>query len=321
MTAGSLPRLVVLALLVAGLGALALWVAWPARPLDSTDRAGPGDCAACHADVVDEWRASGHAVSWTNPALHAEAIRVQQGAEADCVACHAPAPLLATHVTPPPARAVARPHGVDCTACHARPDGAVAAARTVAGAPCRPAATPALAASATCGRCHRAVHEDWLLTSARGETRGCVDCHMDVVARAGGRAGRHHGRRPSRDAAAIAAGLRVAVRVADGVLHVEVANRTAHNVPGERHFRQLFVEVQIRDAAGVVTYQDRDDIRRRLPFRGERRDDHLAAGERMPFAWTLEEPRGRARVRLLYQLLPSTREDDLTVVFEETVEF
>ena len=143
---------------------------------------------------------------------------------------------------------------------------------------------------------------------------------MAAVARVG-RAGRHHGQRPSRDPAEIAKGLRVEVRVANRTLHVVVANVTAHNVPGERHFRQLQIEVQVRDPAGVVTFQDREFIRQRLPFRGERRDDHLAAGEAMPFGWTLEEPHGRARVRLLYQLLPSTREDDLTVVFEETVEF
>lgn len=320
MSAGSLPRLLVLALVVAGLGALSAWLVWPERPLDPEDRAGPGACATCHADLVAEWRASGHAQAWENPALHAEAIRVQQGL-ADCVACHAPAPLLATEGTPPPARAVHQPHGVDCTACHARPDGRVGAARTVSDAPCRPVATPALSASATCGRCHRAVHEDWVLVSAKGETRGCVECHMAAVARDGGRAGRHHGHRPSRDAAEIAKGLRVTVRVVGRELHVAVANITAHNVPGERHFRQLHIDLQIRDAAGVITFPDRRFIRERLPFRGERRDDHLAAGEVMPFAWTLTEPHGRARVRLLYQPLPSTREDDLTVIFEATVEF
>jgi hypothetical protein len=144
---------------------------------------------------------------------------------------------------------------------------------------------------------------------------------MAPAARAGGRAGRHHGHRPSRSAAEIARGLRVTTRVADGVLEVVVANVTAHNVPGERHFRQLEIEVQVRDAAGVVTLQDRQYIRQRLPFRGERRDDHLAAGAQMPFGWTLTEPHGRARVRLLYARLPSTMEADLTVIHESTVEF
>ncbi len=328
MTAGTVLRLVS----AAGIAGLLGWLLFAPAPTSSPHahgggippRAGPESCEGCHADVAAEWRQSGHAVSWTSPALRAESLRF--GGLADCVACHAPGFVLAPDLPPgktPEARAAAREHGVDCLSCHraSLEDARVAAARDRPDVPCRPAAEPRLSAPATCGRCHRATHEDWLGAPASVRGEGCVACHMPEVARAGGRKGSHHGRRPSREIETLRGAVRLASTVKDGRFEVSIENLAAHNVPGERHFRLLYVEVEVRDASGAVTYRDRRSVKGVTPFRGERREDPIAAGDTVRYAWRLEERSGVAEARLLYKLFPHVLDQDAVVIAEGRAEF
>ncbi len=72
----------------------------------------PGDCAACHPVIVDEWQSSGHARAWTDSLVQEE----YRAAPAEvCVRCHAP--------NIPPgvnAEGTAAEDGIDCAICHQR---------------------------------------------------------------------------------------------------------------------------------------------------------------------------------------------------------
>jgi len=311
----SVARWIGIAVLCAG--PFAWWIV-SAPSFGAQPRVGPQTCGECHAGVLAEWAGSGHASAYTSEVLHAEAIKF--GGLGNCVACHVPQPMLQTEGKPPPARTHELDHGVDCTACHALAGGRVAAAATNDAAPCRPLATPALRHADTCGRCHRAVHDDWSSQDAQLRAKDCVDCHMPHTDRAG-RRGRFHGQRPSRDPAMLASALKLTLSVKQGVLRAVVGNTTAHNVPGERHFRLLDIEVEVRDAAGVVTYRDRVSIKGVTPFRGERKEDKIAPASSVVYPWKLTEAAGTAVVRVLYRLYPHTPESDMTVVAEEAIKF
>ncbi|MCI0343136.1 MAG: cytochrome c family protein [Planctomycetales bacterium] len=316
MTGSGVFRLASGAAIVGLLGWLLLSSPVP-TPTGATPWAGPASCEGCHADVAAEWRQSGHAIAWTSPALRAESLRF--GGLADCVACHAPDLVLASESgKPPAARSSGREHGVDCLSCHGRPGGeaGVAAARDLAASPCGAASEPRLSAPSTCGSCHRATHEDWRAAPADRRGEGCVSCHMPEVARAGGRKGRHHGRRPSREIETLRGAVRLAAVVRGGTFEVAIENLTAHNVPGERHFRLLYVECEVRDATGAVTYRDRRSVKGVTPFRGERREDPIAAGETVRYAWRLEEKSGVAEARLLYKLFPHHLDADAVLIAE-----
>lgn len=299
-------------------GPIAWWLV-AAPDSGAGPRSGPQDCGTCHADVLAEWAGSGHAAAYVSNVLHAEAIKF--GGLGNCVACHVPQPVLQTQGTPPPARTDALDHGVDCTACHALAGGRVAAAHTRDDLPCRPLATSALREAGTCGRCHRAVHDDWSQQDVSLRKQDCVDCHMPEVTRGHGGAGRFHGQRPSRDAALLASAITLQVTAVDGVLRATLRNTTAHNVPGERHFRLLDLDLEVRDATGVVTYRDRVSVKGVTPFRGERTEDKIAPGSTVVFPWKLTEASGVAKVRVLYRLYPHTPEDEMTIVAEQEIKF
>lgn len=316
MSGGAVWRWAGVALLCAG--PIAWWLV-AAPDSGGGARSGPQDCGSCHADILKEWAASGHSTAYSSEVLHAEAIKF--GGLGNCIACHVPQPVMQTEGTPPPARTVALDHGVDCTACHALAGGRVAAANTRDDVPCRPVATPSLRHADSCGRCHRAVHDDWSSQDDTLRQQDCVDCHMPEVKRGHGGTGRFHGQRPSRDPAMLASAIQLKLTAVQGVLRATILNTTAHNFPGERHFRLLDIDLEVRDDAGVVTYRDRRSIKGVTPFRGERKEDKIAPGSTVVYPWKLTEKSGTAKVRVLYRLYPHTSEDEMTVVAEQEIKF
>ncbi len=75
-------------------------------------------CLRCHADIVDEWKASGHARAWTDPRFQAAIAERDDGGEA-CTACHAPESVLrAGPGQRPEGRSKDRELGVTCVTCH-----------------------------------------------------------------------------------------------------------------------------------------------------------------------------------------------------------
>lgn len=78
---------------------------------------GATECAACHADTVEEWRSSAHAFAGDNPLIHAPI----------CGRCHAPIGVMSdpefmykyAEEPPPDVLPAAASEGVTCVVCHA----------------------------------------------------------------------------------------------------------------------------------------------------------------------------------------------------------
>lgn len=135
-------------------------------------------CQTCHAQAYAEWSGSQHAQSWVNPAVRALS---NDFANTDCIDCHAPRPVfetgLANRVLPRESR---RQEGVDCIACHQRPDGHMAGTLDRSDVPCRPMATRELAAVEFCAPCHdqHKTITQWRETEYAKNGVGCLECHM-----------------------------------------------------------------------------------------------------------------------------------------------
>ncbi len=163
-------------------------------------------CDACHGDVVEQWRRSGHGRAWHSP-LYQKALDAAEE-PAYCLRCHVP--LLnqrAATITGYDEGQLSRPRlednerfdptlqgeGVTCAACHVR-DGRVLGPRTlIEGQGPHPVDHhPGLADSSLCANCHQLVwpgtEEDPLYDTYR-EWQGsawsaggvrCQDCHMPL---------------------------------------------------------------------------------------------------------------------------------------------
>ncbi|HED66452.1 MAG TPA: hypothetical protein ENJ09_12975 [Planctomycetes bacterium] len=135
-------------------------------------------CAECHAEVYDEWKASQHSISWTNPRVQALS---NEFANQDCIDCHAPRPVFVTgigeRVLPRTAR---RPEGVDCISCHLLGDGHVAGTKTIPSAACSPVATLDLGRPDFCAGCHNQhkTVDQWRESDWPDRDQDCFTCHM-----------------------------------------------------------------------------------------------------------------------------------------------
>ena len=82
--------------------------------------AGPATCLPCHAAVVDEWKASMHAASFTDPQVRAP-DQSDDFRKQECLPCHVSAPIF-EHGIETNSRALARTErrsdGIDCLSCH-----------------------------------------------------------------------------------------------------------------------------------------------------------------------------------------------------------
>ncbi|MCA9001773.1 MAG: hypothetical protein KDB61_07615, partial [Planctomycetes bacterium] len=153
-------------------------------------------CKECHAQVYEEWSASWHSKSWTDPDVRALS---NDFANTDCIDCHAPKDVFATgpgkRVLP---RADRREEGVDCLACHRLPaemGGGVAGTTAHPKAACRPQLKTELARVDYCGSCHNQHNtvDQWRASrfAVKGpDYKDCRDCHMPVREDGSGRS--HH---------------------------------------------------------------------------------------------------------------------------------
>ena len=144
-------------------------------------------CGGCHEQVYGEWSQSLHHGAWTN----ANVVAATQGFERrSCRPCHSPLPVLPHGLDRRPRyRDFNQEDGVHCLSCHGLPDG-VAAARTIADAPCKPRFTPGLLDVNLCYPCHEPTHqafEEYRQSDAFATGVRCVDCHMQPRRDAPGR--------------------------------------------------------------------------------------------------------------------------------------
>ncbi len=216
----------------------------------------PEDCGRCHGETHDQWAASGHARSWSDPRFAASwAHRPQRW----CQHCHGP---LAQ--TPDDERAA---RGVDCATCHLR-DGVVLSGRPPslrARIAHRTRHAPALGDERACAGCHefnfpervaptepfRYGHEamqatvsEWRASRAAAEGESCAGCHMPLG---------DHGVSGAHDLTLIQRTISADVRLDGDAARVTLtATGAAHAVPTGDPWRRLLVELCAGDCSEPV---------------------------------------------------------------------
>jgi hypothetical protein len=346
------PRALIGVALLVGLGAVFVFLPdaeSPGAGGAASAGAGPVDpsptsCAQCHPAVVDEWRASMHAMAFTDPQVRAPG-QSDNFRKTECLPCHAAAPVFAHGIEPGTrvlARGPRRHDGVDCLSCHGLPEGGVAAARSGLDGACRPSFRQPLSSQALCAPCHdqHDTHQEWKASPAAAEGKSCIACHMERVHRVAGeagapRSGRSHAFVGGRDRDFALAGLDLRALVSDdrGTLHVELENTfAAHNLPTDSRNRALDLVVTLLDDRGVElpAIPDLGDrhpggetgsarLRFRNPYRSSGNPStQLPAGQTATLDVPLGDAARRAIVELYYKLEPWV--DDTEAHWSERLE-
>jgi hypothetical protein len=252
-------------------------------------------CGACHARELAEWSGSLHARAWTNANIRAATDDFQR---VECRTCHSPLPVLPTGLAEPPDyRDFNQADGVHCLSCHGLEDG-VAAARTLADAPCRPRAEGRLASADLCWPCHEPTHhafEEYRTSKAFAAGKRCQDCHMPPRAEGGGH---FHGARGGFNADFVKSALAWEARMEDRAVVLTLENKTGHKFPGEISSRSFLVRVSFAGHEPV-------ELLLRKPHKGEARaDDRLTPDERRVLRFPLPEGASAARLELYFLPLP-----------------
>ena len=267
-------------------------------------------CGGCHQQVYEEWAASLHARAWTNANVR---TATEDFGKKSCRPCHSPRSVFETGFDRAPAyRDVNQDDGVHCLSCHGLADGGVAAARTLADAPCKPRREPRLLSAQHCYPCHEPTHAaftEYATSDAAALGLRCVDCHMQP--RADG-SGRSHGPHGGMNADFVRRAVAWSAEIEDGVLRVRVRNRTGHKFPGEIPSRSFLLEVELGG------HEPRRVLLRK-PYRGEdREDDRLRPDEERTFSFPLppDVEAGEARVKLLFLPLPLLPEEEAFLLGE-----
>lgn len=222
-------------------GAIALVVAACSSPSSSAPRpAAPAgdDCAGCHGAIAAEWRASRHAVAFTNGIFLRE---WEPERTAWCVTCHAPGVQDPTAVRDGD---LAAERGVDCAACHER-DGALVSRSRAPGSPHDTRIDPAFGSPSYCARCHefafpqldrRGMHvadtdvamqetvSQFATTTTAARGRDCGSCHQRTFA--------GHAFPGSHDSTMLRRAVALSACRTGDTVSIEIRNRqAAHNVP------------------------------------------------------------------------------------------
>ena len=319
MRDGRIPLAALPAVLLAAVGVAALvFLLKPPAPITALQILNSEQCLACHADVAAEWQASHHALAFSNPEVRKLS---NDFANQECIACHAPRPVL--EFAPGErvlARVAGRGSGVDCLSCHLRPDGGVATSnpRPKTDAPCRPRFEGRMDSVDHCAACHNQhlTVEQWRAAPEERRGENCLGCHMPEVFRAGGRRGRDHAFRASHDLAALQSAVTLRGGHGEEGVWVEVENTgAAHNFPTDERSRAADVQLRWADANGV--WSDWENLHR---FRQPYRDETHLVDTQLPAAAIWREqasvPAGAsaAEARLLYRTnpyLPDTEAKEL----------
>jgi Cytochrome c554 and c-prime len=303
----------------------------PAQPAPTSAAAtiplgGPSTCLPCHAQVVEEWRASMHAVAFTDPQVRAP-DQSDNFSKQECLPCHAPAPLFEQGIadqTRVLARVERRADGVDCLGCHAVAGG-VAASRDGLQAPCAPRLRAELSTPLMCQSCHNQhnTHDEWIVSPAAAAGQDCLTCHMTRAERTGDeagapRTGASHRFPGGRDKDFALAGLSLTHVIEGDTLVVVLSNDFAgHNLPADSRNRALDLSVTVFDARGIAIPPPAGEVRdpgcelgtARLRFRNPYRasgnpNTQIVAGQSAELRVPLPAGATRATIELIYKLQP-----------------
>lgn len=231
----------------------------PADVGDGTSEA----CAACHAEIADEWRASQHATSWSDALFQAAyAVEPMQF----CRNCHAPGARAARV---PDVRS--QREGVSCAICHVR-DGRVLGPgrnRPPAAGGHAFEAVVAMRTTAFCEGCHQFnfpgdsgpggevfatdepmqdTHAEWAMSASATQGEHCQDCHMPWISSPDGRRHRSHRFPGGGDLSLLASAVRVEgtarATERETVVSVTVSpGRIGHSFPTGDLFRRAELKV------------------------------------------------------------------------------
>ncbi len=226
----------------------------PARPRGFSVLAIEQGCERCHAEIAEEWRASFHRQSHSDPLYQRSFAREPL---AFCEHCHDPEgkSRKTTYGEAEPDR------GVGCVSCHLTSGTVLAAPAERATPGARPAPHPlrreaAFGSPAACARCHEfpfpePVYPPSMMQQTVSEhqrsahaDRSCADCHMPLV-EAGGRPHRSHAF-AVREPEFLRASLQTTAHWEDRTLVLDLApDGVGHAVPTGDLFRRLRVQATL----------------------------------------------------------------------------
>jgi hypothetical protein len=275
------------------------------------------ECASCHAEIAEEWRASLHRQAWIDPVFQ-KAYAIEPAAF--CRGCHAPEAKPST--MPGEAEQAV---GVGCTTCHVQGETIVGAA--VSGrAPHGVFGDARMATRQACAACHQfdfpgepLPMQDTLNEHAASSFAAteCQACHMPLVLPKGPSARPHksHAFRVIDDPSMIRRAARLsASRLSARKVEITVAaGDVGHAFPTGDMFRRLEVRAEALSASGEViakadpvtlgrTFTDRPrDPEKSLAFhRTEAEDTRVpppGAGPARVVELSFGKPVGAARIR------------------------
>lgn len=271
------------------------------------DRPALAACGVCHVEVYDEWESSLHHRAWTNADVRAETNDFEQAA---CRPCHSPKAVLVSGLDRrPDYRDANQPDGVHCLSCHGLADG-VAAARTIADAPCRPRFSPGLVSAESCWPCHEPTHHafsEYATSDAKAIGLRCADCHMPPCT---DRPGRSHAGHGGLDADFVRRALAWRCERSGDEVVVTIRNRTGHKFPGEIPSRVFQVKVAID--GGEPAY-----VTLRKPAKEESRDDdRLGVNEERALRFPVAAGAHDVCVELLFKPFPLLPDDEAHLLGE-----
>ena len=281
-------------------------------------------CGKCHADVLEEWVSTAHAIAWVDE-VYKDEVKDKTRPEG-CYGCHAPSLILASGSLAQRAevRADARDLGISCVACHQGPDGAILGANgkeTPAHKSAKSDWMTDKASSAMCAACHSTnigpvvgIAKDYVTAKLDTEGKTCVGCHMGEVDRKasdGGPAktGRSHAIQTPRDPSFLARAFTPTVRVDAGKTIVTLKNEAGHRIPGLIG-RKIEFQVEVLGADGKTAGKGSLvlDAKSYLPVQKSAEIQVAAAGKSIHVVGLHHDPRSETPVPFLDATLePSGR--------------
>jgi hypothetical protein len=282
-------------------------------PWQQIDRSSLAACGACHLEVYAEWERSLHHYAWTNTNVREE---TQEFTQAGCRPCHSPQPVLGSGLDRRPEfRDFNQDEGVHCLSCHGLEDG-VAAARTIADAPCRPRYSAAFLGANLCWPCHEPTHhafEEYERSDAKAIGLRCADCHMPPRLRPESdhrseRTGVDHGPNGGLNPDWVKRAIAWSCVREGGEVVVTLRNRTGHKFPGEIPSRVFQVKVVVDDGEPTFTTL-------RKPAKTETRaDDRLDVDETRVLRYPVDAAARAVAVKLLFKPFPLLPEEQAFVL-------
>jgi hypothetical protein len=276
------------------------------------------ECASCHAEIADEWRASLHRQAWIDPVFQ-KAYAIEP--VAFCRGCHAP------EANPAAAPGEAEQAvGVACTTCHVQGETIVGAASASGKAPHGVFADARMATRQACAACHqfnfpgeRLPMQDTLREHAASSfaSTECQACHMPTVAPKDrtSRPHKSHAFQVIGDPSMIRRAAKLsASRLSARKIEITIAaGDVGHAFPTGDMFRRLEVRAEAISASGeVIAKADPVTLGRTFTDQARDRDKSLAfhrveaedsrvpppgAGPARIVELSFKKPVGAARVR------------------------